>query len=86
MLVAPFHPSLPLSVSLFLALICSRYLGPSVSIARSSPLSLHIALLSPCLSLLCLKGTHFIFLVHIHILVQLLNFYLLIIMEVCVSV
>lgn len=37
----------------------------------------HTALLS--LSLLCLRGTHFIFLVHIHILVQLLNFYLLII-------
>jgi len=66
---------------LFLTLICSHYLKPSVSISCSS--QYHSTLLSSrCLCILCPKGTHFIFLVHIHILVQLLNFYLLIIAKV----
>ena len=79
-----YVPLLSLFLSPFLALICSCYLSPSVSIACSSPYR-SILLSSPCLFLLCPKGTHFIFLVHIHILVQLLNFYLLIIMEVSFS-
>lgn len=45
---------------------------------------LALATYTPHFSLLRLKGTHPIFLAHIHILVLLLNFYLLIIVKVCV--
>lgn len=69
-----------LSFSLWVSISCDHLLSifPPICLCLLFVLiPFHTALLS--LSLLCLRGTHFIFLVHIHILVQLLNFYLLII-------
>lgn len=69
-----------LFLSLWVSISCDHLLSifPPICLCLLFVLiPFHTALLS--LSLLCLRGTHFIFLVHIHILVQLLNFYLLII-------